>query len=48
MYKIDRQANRILPLENRSFAELGSQERRHLQEWIAREPEALGEELMRW
>lgn len=46
MYKIDRQANRILPLENRSFSDLGFQERRHLQEWIAREPEALGEELL--
>lgn len=46
MYKIDRTSNRILPLESRSFAELGFQERRHLQEWIAREPEALGEELL--
>lgn len=46
MYKIDRHANRIRPLDTRSFAELGFQERRHLQEWIAREPEALGEELL--
>jgi hypothetical protein len=46
VYRIDRSSNRILPLTVRSFAELGFQERRHLQEWIAREPAALGEELL--
>jgi hypothetical protein len=46
MYRIDRGANRILPLTVRSFGDLGFQERRHLQEWIAREPTALGEDLL--
>lgn len=46
MYRIDKGANRLIPLTNRSFSELGFQERRHLQEWIAREPSALGEELL--
>lgn len=46
MYRIDRATNRIQPLTARSFGDLGFQERRHLQEWIAREPSALGEELL--
>ena len=46
MYKIDRAQNRLVPLENKSFADLGFQERRHLQEWIAHEPNALGEDLL--
>lgn len=46
MYRIDRSANRIQPLRECSFSELGIRERAHLQEWIAREPEALGEELL--
>lgn len=46
MYRIDRASNRLVPLSARSFSDLGFQERRHLQEWIAREPAALGEELL--
>lgn len=46
MYRIDKSANRLVALTNRSFSDLGFQERRHLQEWIAREPSALGEDLL--
>lgn len=46
MYRIDRSANCLVPLTTRSFSELGFQERRNLQEWIAREPSALGEDLL--
>ena len=46
MYKIDTAANSIQPLQEKSFAELGFRERAHLQKWIARHPEALGEELL--
>jgi hypothetical protein len=46
MYRIDKNANRLVPLTSRSFCELGFQERRHLQEWIANEPAALGEDLL--
>jgi hypothetical protein len=46
MYRIDRQQNRIQPLKKVSFKELGFRERAHLQEWIAREPMSLGEELL--
>lgn len=46
MFKIDRAANALVPLEHKAFSELGFTERRHLQEWIAKHPAALGEELL--
>lgn len=46
MYRIDRPSNSIQALSAVSFKELGFRERAHLQEWIAREPSALGEELL--
>lgn len=46
MFQIDRDANRIVRLAERRFADLGFQERRHLQEWLANAPMALGEELL--
>ena len=46
MYQIDKAANRIQPLTIKRFSDLGFQERDHLQEWLANEPLALGEELL--
>jgi len=46
MYKIDKKNNRISQLEVKRFADLGFTERNHLQEWLANEPNALGEELL--
>lgn len=46
MYKIDRPTNSIKPLKKVQFKDLGFKERAHLQEWIAKEPSALGEELL--
>lgn len=46
MFRIDRSANRIAPVQRRSFADLGFQERAHLQEWLAHAPQALGEDLL--
>lgn len=46
MYKIDRQSNQIMEIESCSFEELGIKEREHFQEWIAKEPKVLGEELL--
>jgi len=46
MYKIDKVTNRIAPLAEKSFCDLGFTERQHLQEWLAHTPEALGEELL--
>lgn len=46
MYRIDDKANRITRLEAVRFSDLGFTERSHLQEWLANQPDALGEELL--
>lgn len=46
MYLIDVHKNRIQNLTKKTFTELGFKERQHLQEWLANQPEALGEELL--
>lgn len=46
MFKIDQTSNRITRLESKRFSELGFSERNHLQEWLAHQPDAFGEELL--
>ena len=46
MYKINKTSNNVVKLEQRLFKELHLKEREHLQEWIAKNPEMLGEELL--
>ena len=46
MYVIDKQANRIAKLDARTFKALGFNEVDHLQEWLAHDPSALGEDLL--
>jgi hypothetical protein len=46
MYKINTSNNNVVKLEQRLFRELHIREREHLQEWIAKNPEMLGEELL--
>ncbi len=46
MYLINKETNSIQPLIKRTFTALGIKERAHLQEWIANNPSALGEELL--
>lgn len=46
MYKINKLSNDIEKLEERLFKDLGFRERDHLQEWIAKNPEVLGEDLL--
>ena len=46
MFQIDRSSNRIIPLQAKGFGELGFKERGNLQEWLAHQPDALGEELL--
>ena len=46
MFQVDRSENRLVRLEERRFADLNLRERDHLQEWLVRMPEALGEELL--
>ncbi len=46
MFRVDRENNRLVRLEERLFTDLDLRERDHLQEWLARLPDALGEELL--
>ena len=46
MYLINKEKNNIEPLEKVSFKSAGIRERKHLQEWIAKNPQSLGEELL--
>ena len=46
MYRINSTSNRIVKLKEVSFSDLGFTERHHLQEWLANQPDALGEELL--
>lgn len=46
MYLINKSQNRISKICEKSFNDLGFREREHLQEWLANNPEALGEELL--
>ncbi|MBX3582835.1 MAG: DUF4268 domain-containing protein [Rhizobiaceae bacterium] len=46
MFRIDKTKNEIVPLDVRTFSELGFKERSNLQEWIAKYPEVLGEDLL--
>jgi hypothetical protein len=46
MYKINQETNNVKALRKRTFSELGFREREHLQEWVAKNPLMLGEELL--
>lgn len=46
MYLINRSTNTLQPLNKKSFNEIGFKERQHLQEWLASNPQCLGEKLL--
>ena len=46
MYLIDKKTNRISQIEKKTFKEADFSERKNLQEWLANEPSALGEDLL--
>lgn len=46
MFVIDKDNNRIEEIARTTFTELGFRERFHLQEWLAKNPKALGEDLL--
>ncbi len=46
MYRINHATNRITKLKVMRFSDLGFSERNHLQEWLANQPDALGEDLL--
>jgi hypothetical protein len=45
IYLIDKSKNRINKIEQTTFKKEGFQERKHLQEWIANNPDCLQEPL---
>jgi hypothetical protein len=46
MYRINKKENNLEPIEEITFKSAGLKERQHLQEWIEKNPESLGEELL--
>lgn len=46
MFLINQEANRISPITETTFSRHGFKEREHLQEWLANNPNAFGEELL--
>lgn len=46
MYIVDKENNQIDQIKKATFHELGFKEREHLQEWIAKNPSCLGEDLL--
>mgnify|MGYP002628400734 CR=1 FL=1 len=46
MFQVNRSENRLKKLEEKRFSDLNLREREHLQEWLANQPDALGEELL--
>ena len=46
MYLINKAGNNISKIPQKSFSDLGFKEKEHLQEWLANNPEALGEEML--
>lgn len=46
MYLINKESNAIEPIKEITFKSAGFKERQHLQDWIAKRPECLGEELL--
>ncbi|RWR05300.1 DUF4268 domain-containing protein [Paenirhodobacter populi] len=46
MFRVDRLQNRLSRLTQKRFSDLNLRERGHLQEWLANQPDALGEELL--
>jgi len=46
MYILDKDNNKLITAESTTFKEQKLKERQHLQEWIAKNPEVLGEELL--
>ena len=46
MYKINMKSNKVEKLDIRLFKELHIKERENLQEWVAKNPEMLGEDLL--
>ena len=46
MYKIDKNKNNLIEIEKKNFSDFGLRERDHLQEWLVKNPQSLGEDLL--
>jgi RecB family endonuclease NucS len=46
MFQVNLSENRLRKLDEKRFSDLNLREREHLQEWLANQPDALGEELL--
>jgi hypothetical protein len=46
MFRVDRSQNRLSRLTQKRFSDLNLRERDHLQEWLANQPDALGEDFL--
>lgn len=46
MFLVNKKENKAISLPKKSFKELGFKERKHLQEWICKNPDMLGESLL--
>jgi len=46
MFLIDKNNNNIKKISEKTFSELGFRERENLQEWIAKDPSVLGEDML--
>ena len=46
MYIVDKEGNKLITAEPTTFKDQKLKERQHLQEWIAKSPEVLGEPLL--
>lgn len=46
MFQVNLSENRLHKLDEKRFTDLNLREREHLQEWLANQPDALGEELL--
>lgn len=46
MFEINQKQNKMSPMQECKFSELGIKERDHFQEWLVNKPDALGEDLL--
>ena len=46
MYKLNRESNRLVKMDAKSFADMAIRERFDIQEWICHQPDILGEEIL--
>ena len=46
MYRVNLKKNSLIKLEKRFFKDLKIREREHLQEWIAKNPQVLDDDLL--